>query len=492
MAEPVIGRSPASAVAAFEPWLARALELMVHPGQGSALRRQRGAREALAQARALGASPSTVVSTAHSAALGCLAQALDQAALPGASWRCGALAAQQQGPLLDCQTLDSWVVPRSIRLYQEWLLRGRRFRLRLHDGIYVLVSFRADSRCNRLLLQRHTDGSRWVLLSGECGEAYALADQPLRRPGLQDAGESLSGAAVARAGNDNFAHFLWNELDPLLRARTALTTLEVVQDSDTVLDLGQLRGIRRLDPAVLSQRPSVRLGGTLVTAAARAAVLAALVAEPLDPLPPGRDQPLVLLGVRGPGRRELVNEEPFYAALIAALRQRYGCPLIVLDGFTYQHDNQANAAARQREQACTARVKRIIAASGGQGLECLSGLDFANWLRRTEGLRCYVTHEGTMQHKVGWLRPQIPGLLLVAGANAGAIAAWHRQQCEGAVPLLTLPPSLLAQEAPAPDLPPLEMRNQPFCIRNVALAVEVAMAMITACIDGADLQSFAP
>jgi hypothetical protein len=41
-------------------------------------------------------------------------------------------------------------------------------------------------------------------------------------------------------------------------------------------------------------------------------------------------------------------------------------------------------------------------------------------------------------------------------------------------------------------LPPLEMRNQPFCIRNVALAVEVAMAMITACIDGADLQSFAP
>jgi hypothetical protein len=58
--------------------------------------------------------------------------------------------------------------------------------------------------------------------------------------------------------------------------------------------------------------------------------------------------------------------------------------------------------------------------------------------------------------------------------------------------LLTLPPSLLAQQAPAPDLPPLEMRNQPFCIRNVALAVEVAMAMITACIDGADLQSFAP
>lgn len=488
----MIGRSPASDLGGAEPWLALAHELMVAPGPGRSAPRQRRALQALAQARALGASPSTLEKLARSAALDCLAQALAQADLHGAAWRCGALGAPEEGPLLDRMTLDRWVFPRSIRLYQDWLLRGKRFRLQLDDGVYALLSCRADSQRNRLLLQRHADGSLWSLLSSECGEAYALADQPLVLPGDQDVTAALRGRVVARAGNDNFAHFLWNELDPLLQALTTHHQLEVVQDCDSVLDLGQLAGMRRLDPAVLSQRPSVRLGGTLVTAAARAAVLTALAAEPVASLSPGRPRPLVLLGVRGPGRRELRNEEPFYVALIAALRERFDHPLILLDGFTYQHDNQANEAMRQRERACTARVKRIIASCGGEGLECLSGLDFASWLQRSEGLRFYVTHEGTMQHKLGWLRPEIPGLLLVAGANAGAIADWHRQQCEGAAPLLTLPSVLLAQDPPAEDLPVLEIRNQPFRVGDLARAVEWTMALITACIDAAVPTSFAP
>jgi hypothetical protein len=283
-----------------------------------------------------------------------------------------------------------------------------------------------------------------------------------------------------RAGNENFAHFLWNELDPILQLLGSGRPLEVVQDSDTVLSLATLPGVRCLNSEALTQRTSVRLGSTLVTERARRVVLAALRAEPLEPLPPERAKPLVLLGVRGPGRRELGNEEQYYVALIAALRQVYASPLIVLDGFTYQGHGRGVGVVEQRERACTARINRIITTCGGSQLENLSALSFPAWLQRSEGIRFYVTHEGTMQHKVGWLRPQIPGLVLVGSADAEAIASWHRQQCEGAGVLATLPPALFAQDASPTAIPPLEQRNRPFRILDLDLAVELTMALIGA------------
>jgi hypothetical protein len=220
-----------------------------------------------------------------------------------------------------------------------------------------------------------------------------------------------------------------------------------------------------------------------VTERARRTVLSALRAEPLEPLPADRDTPLILLGVRGPGRRELANEEQYYAALITALRQAYPSGLMVLDGFTYQGHGRGVGLVQQREQACTARIGRIITACGKSQLESLSGLGFPAWLQRTEGIRFYVTHEGTMQHKVGWLRPQIPGLVLVGSVDAEAIASWHRQQCEGAGLLATLPPALFAQEVSPTAIPPEEQRNRPFRMLDIDLAVELTMALIGATIN---------
>ena len=88
-----------------------------------------------------------------------------------------------------------------------------------------------------------------------------------------------------------------------------------------------------------------------------------------------------------------------------------------------------------------------------------------------------------MQHKVGWLRPQIPGLVLVGSVDAEAIASWHRQQCEGAGLLATLPPALFAQEVSPTAIPPEEQRNRPFRILDIDLAVELTMALIGATIN---------
>uniref|UniRef100_UPI004047B8A6 hypothetical protein n=1 Tax=Cyanobium sp. TaxID=2164130 RepID=UPI004047B8A6 len=471
------------------PWLRRAMALMVESDQGSPASRQRRARQALDQARSLGAPEPTLEALAQAAALQCLGQALAASGLQQAAICTRELAATtgcpspSDNPLVDLQVLDRWVHPRSIRRYQEWILRGQGFQLQLDDGTYELVGCRADLDRNRLLLRRCQDGLVQELLSSECGEGYALTGQLLQAPGPHDGLSAPLGPAIVRAGNENFAHFLWNELDPILEMLGSGSPLEVVQDTDTVLALAALPGVRCLDSKVLSQRTSVRLGGTLVTERARRTVLSALRAEPLEPLPAERARPLILLGVRGPGRRELANEEQYYAALIAALRQAYPSGLILLDGFTYQGHGRGVGVIQQREQACTARIGRIIKACGGSQLENLSGLGFSAWLRRSEGIRFYVTHEGTMQHKVGWLRPQIPGLVLVGSADAAAIASWHRQQCEGAGVVATLPPALFAQEASPTAIPPEEQRNRPFRILDLDVAVELTMALIAATIN---------
>lgn len=472
-----------------EPWLRRAMALMVDPHQGSPASRQRRARQALDQARSLGAPEPTLEALAQVAALQCLGQALAASGLHQAAICIREVAATTgcraptDKPTVDLQVLDRWVHSRSIRRYQEWILRGQGFQLQLADGTYELVGCRADLDRNRLVLRRRQGGLLQVLLSSECGEGYALTGQPLQAPGPDDGLTAPLGPAIVRVGNENFAHFLWNELDPILEVLGSGYPLEVVQDTDTVLALGPLPGVRCVDAKALSHRTSVRLGGTLVTERARRTVLAALRAEPLEPLPAERARPLILLGVRGPGRRELANEEQYYGALIAALHQAYPSGLILLDGFTYQGHGRGVGVVEQREQACTARIEQIITACGGSQLENLSGLGFPAWLQRSEGIRFYVTHEGTMQHKVGWLRPQIPGLVLVGSADAAAIASWHRQQCEGAGVVATLPPALFAQEASPTAIPPLEQRNRPFRILDVEVAVELTMALIAATIN---------
>ena len=182
--------------------------------------------------------------------------------------------------------------------------------------------------------------------------------------------------------------------------------------------------------------------------------------------------------MRGPGRRELRNEVAYFQGLIAALTQQFQRPLILLDGFTYQHNNQRQVQAQQREQDCTARVQEIIEACPQAQLESLSGLGFAAWLQRSEGVRFYVTHEGTMQHKLGWLRPQIPGLCLVGSPHARAIATWHRQQCEGAGLLFTLPTDLYAQDPATATTADAELHNQPFQITNLQRAIALSMDLI--------------
>ena len=467
------------------PWqeaLLAARTSLNSPAPASAAGRLRRARRALLQAKRLGADAAAIHQLGLESAVLALAQGLGHAGLGEAARGCTALASLWPAPIhngpWDLNALNAWVYPRSLRRYQLEVLNGHALALECNGEIYHLRDCRADADRNQLLWQRSSDQSWWSWVSDECADGYRLPDQGLQPvpAGADRLGQGH--ASVARLGNANFAHFLWNELDPLLRVLAAGRRLELVQDTDTVLDLTALEGITRLPDKALNERPSVRLGGTLVSKQARATLLRFLRAEPTQPLPPRRPRPLILLGVRGPGRRELHNEVAYYTGLIEAITVHFCRPLILLDGFTYQHNNRNHAEAQQREQACNNRIKAIMAACPQAQLESLSGHDFAHWLHCCEGMEFYITHEGTMQHKPGWLMEAVPGLCLVGSARAEAIASWHRLQCEGADALAVLPTDLYAQDHPSATSTALDDRDRSFRILDIPRAIQLTMEQI--------------
>ncbi len=370
---------------------------------------------------------------------------------------------QERVPVASLEELDAWVLDHSLKRYQQWIINRIPFAIQCDEVVYTFQRCRTTASANHLELRRRDDGAAFELISDSCGSGFSLSTrrpQPLAEPLATT--PFASEDPVLRIGDPNFAHFLWNELDPLLhlleQARQNGQRLPVVQDSDSILDLASLPGVERLSAAVLTQRPSVHLGAMRVSATARSTALARLKA-PATACRRTDTAPLLILGVRGPGRRELQDEVTLLHELIHRLHQRWPALRIALDGFTFQHNNLSQPTSLARAAAIAERIGLIQAACPGIPLESLHGLCFEDYLPRVAEASVYVTHEGTIQHKIGWFYPEIPGVCLVAGPHAEAIGHWHRAQCEGSSQLDVLPVGLLVHSKQSGDA---DQRNQPF------------------------------
>jgi hypothetical protein len=156
------------------------------------------------------------------------------------------------------------------------------------------------------------------------------------------------------------------------------------------------------------------------------------------------------------------------------LQQRWPMLKICLDGFTFQNNNRHDQTSLARSEAVAARISSIQAACPGIDLESLHGLSFEAYLPRVAEASFYITYEGTIQHKIGWFYPQIPGLCLVAGPYAEAIGNWHCAQCEGANQLAVLPTGLLLH---ATNGDPAK-RDQPFECRDPVAMIEAVQRLL--------------
>jgi hypothetical protein len=336
------------------------------------------------------------------------------------------------GPLLTVDEANQWIWPCSTRLYQYLAIKGTPFSLDIHGKIYSVLGCEASDKANHLFLRENDHGGLYRLESSMCGQAYSINEEEMC---IQDLipSHSLFGRlpSIARCGNANFAHFIWNELDPLLSLwEHEQVVVPLYQDIVSIFDARILPGFRPACTSSLSNSPSVRLGSQIVSNKVQSTVLSSLLQDyKKDSDQSCKNKFSIILGIRGPGNRSIHNEETFYSELVQKISSFDGIH-IFFDGVTRQLDNGEYPGTLNRIANVESVINSIVNRCKISNYTNLNGLSFKDWLPHSLSADFYITHEGTMQHKIGWLSAHCNGLILTGRKTARSIADWHMNNCE--------------------------------------------------------------
>lgn len=394
-------------------------------------------------------------------------------------------------PVLSLQEADAWVGgARTLLAYQALLLEQKSFSLRMKSGVYKVINVQALGGNNLLLLRREGAQQTFIYQTQGAAHGYPLQGGSFLLPEnvVAEWPDSEGRAPVIRIGHRNFAHFIWNELDALLTVlvrKNADELVDIFQDHNSIFDLSRLDGVRCQNRSVLKIAPSLRVGSRLVTERVRQLVFSQYAESFVSNS--SRQSPLaspvfkLLLGVRGPGKRAIQNEKNFYKSLLRNISQVAPHVEICWDGLTLSNDyHPSHSDVLKRCNQCSVIIKELTSFSESLGIKSrnLNGLHFDQWLQVVAGIDFYVTHEGTMQHKIGWLFPKIPGLLLIGRKNSRAIARWHASQVEHGVDVSCLPDQYLK----AGDLPGSSKveRDRMSIIKNIDSSVQFVIDLLLA------------
>lgn len=256
--------------------------------------------------------------------------------------------------------------------------------------------------------------------------------------------------------------------------------VSVWQDNETILDLGGVAGFFRVDGGGAAPKgPSLYVGSEVVSEEVRECIKSQLAPisregrQTMRGLVSGGVR--ICLGIRGSGKRELTNEVDFYVALIHSFDPGQEV-IFFLDGFTRQRNYIDSNVFRERQVSCGERIAKIISRCDSYRLVSLNGLSIDDFLLVARTFSFYVTHAGTMHHKVGWLYPEIPSILLTGHRNPGAAAQWHRENGGFPSAIGWLPPHLMEHARATGSGEP--ERDVPFRIRDIGEAVRQSRGLI--------------
>jgi hypothetical protein len=365
-----------------------------------------------------------------------------------------------------------------------------------------------DERLPRLLT--HDIGTGYEIRSVVVGgEVFGVAGGSMGTLSVSDsedvsAHDTLSHRAPVtperrvRLGNNNFAHTLWNhlpafvEIEELLEQQTrkgniALELFPSEKSQVTVLgalhELLPMLADRFSTGTDITPSPNtIPLGSTLVSRDARVRVIHSLDRIAVDP--PTR--PRLWLGVKEPPRAP-ENLIDFYSEVaLQWLRSTEGD--VVVDGYTPEAFPVADDFDRRHTLAAARLIPTIVTRVAAQaGLSRVSGTHFRTLrdvLALTATCDYYISCPGTVQHKVGWLRPNTPGMVLQGPfLERGHHVAWHSRMVEGGLCLDELPIGVLEFDDPGVD----PMEGGPYDRYRVKdpasaarQAVDIALATLSA------------
>jgi hypothetical protein len=138
-------------------------------------------------------------------------------------------------------------------------------------------------------------------------------------------------------------------------------------------------------------------------------------------------------------KRALLNEDIFFDILIEKIAKTYTSIEIVFDSISVTQSNMQNILIQNKISRLNMRINKILLKYKNISIININGLVIEEALKIISLVDFYITHEGTMHHKLGWFQPNKKGIIFTSSCYSKSVAEWHADQIEGVETPHTLP-----------------------------------------------------
>ncbi len=331
------------------------------------------------------------------------------------------------------ESLNEYIGSKCLRIYQKLISENHEFLIQVNNIKYKFLKATIDGDRTLLFLSSVNTNEFFCLLSDEAGTGYKLSGSILRLDEnmnriLQN--NYLYNKTCIVIGHWNFAHYIWNQLS----AFDFISPYEDfvychIKPSFGYVDEIVKKGFTRVSVARLDDyKNKIFLGGELLNSEVHKKLMESLLNK-IGNFRYCLTKKLIYLGVRGPGIRELENEVDFYVELINTINESNNDIHFLIDGFSYLDTNKEIFSNRSNDIAH--QINKIIYRSHKKNIEIIHGLHIIDALGFIKDIDFYITHEGTMHHKIAWFFKGKDGIILTGSPYPEATARWHASQVEG-------------------------------------------------------------
>jgi hypothetical protein len=336
--------------------------------------------------------------------------------------------------------LNEYLHNRNLRKYQQLIACGVSFSLMLDGGTHRFFRCYVNGDENILIFVSDNivgEAQYYSLTSRQAGTGYELINNIKILEITERTNDILSKSwhisrPVVVAGHWNFAHFMWNQFTALYFLLSHVPDLNI---SFIRTNFGDLKKyfpkiicIEERDISIYEN--SFLAGGQYLDSLRHKIILDSLTE--VIPVYQRKCMRQFYLGVRGGGNRSLTNESEFFSELIRLTLKIYPDAIFFVDGFSYTSANSKISAFLERTASAEKVINTLVGDFGANTVKNINGKSLFDVIGFIKNIDYYITHEGTMQHKIGWLCLDIKGLIITKSKHPKAVAEWHSAQVEGA------------------------------------------------------------
>lgn len=328
-----------------------------------------------------------------------------------------------------------WHKSNNVRNYQYLIVSQETFFLEFKNNKYEFYQSKVENNTNTLIFKDLNSNNFYKLKSQDCANGFSLINQ-LEKQSLNF---SKYDKVVVHAGQYNFAHFIWNELSALFllfHKRNFYFTYNKAHESflnfENFLDPKFKK--YKLDKNFV-QNPDhnfLKVGGTYICKK---------ISSSLNGLFKNNIRPkkffYLYIGVKGYNKQRcIINEFEFYKELMSQLSKSIPNIFFIIDGFSFLNNIHKNTSyfSDHYDQSQEIINKLLGFFKHNKiNFKVINGYSLHKSLEIIKLTDFYITHEGTMHHKINWFFPQKKGFMITGSSFSLHAGMWHSAQCYGAL-----------------------------------------------------------